>query len=55
MTNLLLDFYEKTLARLVKEKIVAPEEAYLKSVEKEDMLAKLKLLGIDFQPVTQAS
>jgi twitching motility protein PilT len=35
------------LARLVKEKIVAPEDAYFKCVDKDDMVQKLKIMGID--------
>ncbi|MDB5039020.1 MAG: pilT 3 [Bacteriovoracaceae bacterium] len=35
------------LARLVKEKLVTPEDAVFKCVDKEDMIGKLKIMGID--------
>ena len=35
------------LLRLVKERLVAPEEAYLKAVDKQDMAAKLRTAGFN--------
>lgn len=42
-----MQMLNEDLGRLVKEKIIAPEDAYFKCVEKEDMITRMKALGID--------
>jgi len=37
------------LARMVKEEIVAPEEAYSKAVDRPDLISNFKTNGIDFE------
>jgi Tfp pilus assembly pilus retraction ATPase PilT len=36
-----------SLAKLVEAKIVAPREAYLKAVDKDELLNRLRSLGVD--------
>jgi twitching motility protein PilT len=40
------------LLNLVKTKLVEPQEAYVKSVEKKDMALKLRALGHDMSAYT---
>jgi len=54
-----MQLLNEELARLVKERVVASEEAYAKSVDKDDMAARLRTLGIEMalpiQPVPGGS
>ncbi len=43
-----------SLARLVEGKVVEPREAYLRAVDKDDLLNRLRSLGVDPAAVTAA-
>jgi hypothetical protein len=42
-----------SLLDLVRQGVVDPLEAYIRSVEKDDLLAKLKQLGITLTPARE--
>ncbi len=44
-----------SLAKLVEAKIVEPREAYLKAVDKDDLLNRLRGLGVDFDANEKAA
>ena len=45
-----MKLFNDSFFNLVQNKIISPKEAYMKAVEKEDLLRKFRETGIKFDP-----